>query len=222
MNVAYQGLTKASRFATIREMKRLYLDIETLPATPAFEPVVRELYEKIPDRSTTFDDYLRRTALSGNFGSILCIGYAIDDAPAEIFSGSEADQLGSFWEIAQSVDLFIGHNLLEFDLPFIVKRSMVHRLRPSLHLSFVRYRSNPIYDTKKEWDSWSNTPATSLDTLAKIFGYETSKQGIDGSQVYDFWKTGRLEEIYAYCQRDVELTRKIYKRLTFQEREADQ
>ncbi len=196
-------------------MKRLFLDIETLPAPEATADLVRGQFKKNPDRSATFEEFLRRTSLNPNFGQIFCIGYAFDDKPAVLLQGQEAKQLQKFWQLAADVDLFIGHSILEFDLPFIIKRSMVHRVKPTRTLSFARYHAEPIYDTKKEWDSWANVPATSLDMLAKILGYESSKQGIDGSQVYDFWLSGRHQEIYDYCKRDVELTRKIYRRLNF-------
>jgi predicted PolB exonuclease-like 3'-5' exonuclease len=203
-------------------MQRLFLDIETLPAPPELEPLVREQYARFNDRPTTFEEYHRRTALSGNFGRILCIGYAVNHESAEVLIGDESAQLRQFWQLAADFDQFIGHHILEFDLPFIIKRSIVHRVKPTKELSFSRHQSVPIFDTKKEWDSWSNTPATSLDTLAKLFGFQTSKQGIDGSQVYDFWQAGRFQEIYDYCKRDVELTRKIYHRLTFSEAEDGQ
>ena len=32
----------------------------------------------------------------------------------------------------------------------------------------------------------------------------------DGLQALAWWKEGRIEEIRAYCQRDVELTRAVY------------
>ena len=41
--------------------------------------------------------------------------------------------------------------------------------------------------------------------------------GVDGSQVYDFYLAGRLQEINAYCLRDVRVTRAIYRRMTFEE-----
>lgn len=198
-------------------MKRMFLDIETLPAPAELEELVRQQYEKTPDRAQSFGEYFRRTSLNANFGQILCIGYAQDEQPANVLEGDEPEQLRRFWEIAREIDQFIGHNILEFDLPFIMKRSIIHRVHPSRGLSFARYRTEPVYDTKKEWDSWANVPATSLDTLAKLFGYETSKKGIDGSQVYDFWLAGKRAEIEDYCKRDVELARQIFHRLTFTE-----
>jgi predicted PolB exonuclease-like 3'-5' exonuclease len=55
----------------------------------------------------------------------------------------------------------------------------------------------------------------SLDKLCKAFGIETPKGGIDGSKVWDYVKAGKIDEVAAYCARDVEATRKVYKRLTF-------
>ncbi|MEK7184045.1 MAG: ribonuclease H-like domain-containing protein, partial [Patescibacteria group bacterium] len=108
----------------------------------------------------------------------------------------------------------VGHNALDFDLPFIYKRSIVHSVKPSLQLSFEKFQISPIFDTMRVWDQWS-TPATGLDQLARILGLESSKQGIDGSQVYDYYLAGRTDEIYSYCKRDVELTRAIHRRLVF-------
>lgn len=196
-------------------MTTMVFDIETLPAPPELEPLVREQYNRTADRPDSFEDFHRKTALSGNYGRILCIAYAIDDQPVEVIIGDEKEILRGFWRVAKDVDRFVGHNLMDFDFPFIMKRSIILGIQPSRHISFARYRSDPIYDTQKEWGNWSNTPSTGLDALAKIFGYPTSKQGIDGSQVYDFWLRGRLDEIYTYCQRDVAVNRQVYRRMLF-------
>lgn len=193
-------------------MNKLFFDLETLPAGPETEPIVRELYEKFPDRRQTFEEYLRNTSLNSNFGRILCIGYALNDEPAQVLTGSEPDQLRGFWEVAKHADRLIGHNIVGFDLAFLFKKSMIHGIQPTLDLKPAEAR---IFDTKHVWDQWGGGAGSSLDTLAKLFGLESSKQGIDGSQVYDFYRAGKLKEIYAYCARDVELTRKIYQRLTF-------
>ena len=55
-----------------------------------------------------------------------------------------------------------------------------------------------------------------LDTLAKVFGLPTSKDEMDGSMVADYFKQGKIEEIKKYCMKDVELTRKVYYKMTFE------
>lgn len=194
----------------------IFLDIETLPAEPKHEPVLRELFARRPGRATSFDQYVRGTSLSGNWGRIFCVGLSVDDAPVTVLRGDEPTLLGQFWTQVEKADLFIGHNVMDFDLPFIYKRSTVHNVRPSRELSFARYRRDQIYDTMREWDNWANFN-TGLDQLAKILDLESSKQGIDGAQVYDYYLAGKYQEIYDYCAADVELTRKIYKRLVFEE-----
>ncbi|TSC93857.1 MAG: hypothetical protein CEN91_102 [Candidatus Berkelbacteria bacterium Licking1014_85] len=199
---------------------KIFLDIETIPVGKDKLAIANDHYKfliekkKINDKITE-EEFIRDTALSGDFGQILCIGFAKNNDPVEIISGDEKEMLKNFWIATGNCDLFIGHNLMNFDLPFIYKRSIIHGIRPTKDLSFARYRNFPIYDTMCEWNKWSNT-STSLDKLAKIFDLESSKQGIDGSQVYDFYLAGKSQEIYDYCKRDVELTRKIYKRLIFE------
>ena len=199
----------------------LFVDIETLPASVELEPVLRELYERRPGRSRTFDDYTRGTSLNPNWGQILCIGTALDEEAATIISGTESEMLASFWTKAQAATRIVGHNLIDFDLLFLWKRSVIQHVKPTR--SKQELSGEQIYDTMKEW---ACLPAgrgggaysyTGLHELAKIFGLESSKQGIDGSMIYDAYRAGRVQEIHDYCKRDVELTRQVYRRLTFQE-----
>ena len=104
---------------------------------------------------------------------------------------------------------------MDFDLRFIYQRSIVHKVRPTHNLSFARYRDYPIYDTMREWAKWCGA-TVGLEYLALALGIPTPKQGIDGSRVFEFYQQGRLDEIVKYCQRDVETTRLIYKRMIFE------
>jgi predicted PolB exonuclease-like 3'-5' exonuclease len=54
-----------------------------------------------------------------------------------------------------------------------------------------------------------------LEHLSLALGIPTPKEGVDGSQVFEFYRAGRIEEIVAYCKRDVETTRAVYKRMRF-------
>jgi len=202
---------------------KLFLDIETLPVAGDQLPIIKEFYEeakkkRAKDQKSTvsnFDNYMRNTSFQGEFGRIFCIGYAVDDQEVDCLSGDEKEILQKFWGIAKDANTFIGHNIMEFDLRFIYKRSIILGVRPSRDLSFARYRSEPIFDTMKEWEKWGAQGA-SLHKLSIALGIASPKEeGIDGSKVYDYFLAGKGEEIIRYCKRDVEATRAIYKRMTF-------
>jgi hypothetical protein len=219
-------------------MRKMFLDIETLPAQEDKHEILRFLYDKKKakknkkdecENETDFEQHLLGTSFDGAYGRILCIAYAIDDQPVEVLNGdgNEAGMLQKFWEIVDSISTpnrnpnwpdygvqFIGHNVMDFDLRFIYQRSIVNKIKPAYNLSFARYRDYPIYDTMKEWVKWANANV-GLESLALALGIPTPKDDIDGSQVYDFWKEGKTKEICEYCKRDVECTREVYKRMTF-------
>ena len=202
-------------------MNKLFFDIETLPAGKEKRKILAEIHKKrIADKKSekTFEEYLESTGFDGAFGRIACIGYALNEEPAKTFSKDEREMLKSFWKIAERTDLFIGFNAIDFDLRFIYQRSVILGVKPSRDLSFARYRNSPIYDVMWEWCKWDFQHKISLDVLAKALGLPSSKGGkVEGKSVARAYKEGKIEEICKYCEKDVELTRKIYKRMIFEE-----
>lgn len=202
-------------------MRTLFLDIETIPANDEERhAILREIHaKKLADGkkiTDNFEEYLAATSFDGAFGCIVCIGYAIDDSPAEVFYGDEKQVLRDFWEIAKSARLFVGFNNMDFDLRFIYQRSIVKGVPPTQNLSFARYRNDPIYDVMWEWRKWAREPSVSLDTLAKALGIPSSKGGeIEGKDVWKAYQQGRIAEICEYCKKDVEVTRAIYRKMVF-------
>jgi len=207
----------------------IFLDIETIPAEESNKKAALDLILKKKQRygkevdlgKENMEQLYRDTAISGDFGRIFCIGYALEDGQVQIISGEEKKILEEWWKVAAKGDCFIGHNIMEFDLRFIYKRSIVNRIKPSakhLNLYFARYRNFPIFDTMREWEKWSNSYIT-LDALAKVLQLPSSKDGgIKGSQVFDFFLAGKYKEIYEYCKRDVELVRQAYNRMLFKDK----
>jgi hypothetical protein len=75
------------------------------------------------------------------------------------FHLDEARTLRGFWSQLRGAherrDIVVGHNVYEFGLSFLWKRSVIQRVRRSARLSFARYRSRPVFDTMKEWELWA-------------------------------------------------------------------
>ena len=201
-------------------MIRLFFDIETIPSAEEHREIHNEILRKKSNGKTDIEIH-EDTSFEGTFGRICCIGVIKEDERGimqkEVFSGTEKEILTKFWQVAAGVHRFIGHNIWGFDLPFIYKRSVIHNVKPRLDISFARYRNTPIYDTLQEWELWNFGKSQKLDTLAKVLGLPSSKDDMDGSMVWQSYKDGRLDEICKYCMKDVELTRKVYYKMTFEE-----
>lgn len=205
-------------------MRKIFLDIETLPPDA-------ETMEARASLESCDDNEFRKLALKAEKGRVLTIGVIIEengevtrqglfgrDRSTGKFHVDEAKTLRGFWnligDIREGKDLLIGHNILDFDLPFLYKRSIINRVKPP-KISFRRYQRNPIFDTMWEWSLWAHR--ISLNDVAEAIGVQSSKTGdIDGSQIYDYYNAGRHEEIALYCMRDVECTREVFYCINFE------
>ena len=210
-------------------MIKLFFDIETIPCSDEDkEKFLEVLRKKNSNKEKDEEELFENMSFDGAFGRICCIGY-IKERDGEVIaegvvSGEDVPAgrqenkiLSTFWEVAQDVHQFIGHNIYEFDLPYIYKRSLINSVKPRYDISFARYRNTPIYDTMREWDLWGDPrKAVSLDLLASVFGLKSSKDEMDGSKVWPYFQEGRLEEIKKYCMNDVVLSRQVYYKMTSQ------
>lgn len=166
----------------------------------------------------------KKTALSAtNGGQILMVGAAVGGGDPIVIMGTDEaatllafnDWLGGVYEAGHfGLPSFVGHNVLDFDLPFIFRRYAILGIKP--HAAFPvmpsRY-SDRAYDTMTQWAGFGGR--ISLDDLSHALGIG-GKGDIDGSQVYDYWAAGRIDELVEYCKNDVRLTRAAWERMTFQ------
>jgi len=194
-------------------MKIFFFDIETVPTDKSLED--NGLLE--PQIKLDEAEIIKKLSLSAATAKIICLCYAIEPSVSgtvEVLKGEETDIIKNFWKIVPDCNLFVGHNILDFDLRFIYQRSVIHQIKPSRDIPFTRFRNAPIYDTMHEWSKWGREHA-SLDSLSKALGIPSPKENLDGSKVYPYYRAGKLPEIIDYCKRDVESVRAVYKRLTF-------
>lgn len=221
--------------------RKIFLDIETLPPQEELrDEVMQRVLDEVQQKGEPVseqelarlaDERFRSLALQGEAGRILTIGLIIEEAgqikqqgllgrerETRRFHLDEARTLQAFWNLVRSFDMyrdvFIGHNILDFDLPFILKRSIIHRVQPSLALPFRRFQQQPIYDTMWEWGCWRQK--VKMQELAQALGLDSPKtEEMDGGRVYDAYRQGWHEEIARYCMRDVEAARAAFYRLNF-------
>ena len=199
-------------------MNTMFLDIETIPVDGKKHPILKELYNRSKNNGKnvgTFEEYIAQTSFDGAFGQIICLGWAMGDEKVQSITGSEEEIIKKFWELAEKADLFVGYNLLDFDLRFIYQRSVILGIKPTREIPLKYYSNSPVYDVMWEWVKWKK-PATSLHNLAKAMDIPSSKDGgIEGKDVAKAYADRKIKEIALYCERDVEVTRQIYKKLTF-------
>ena len=211
---------------------KLFLDIETLPtnSNEKIDYVVKNI--KAPGnykKQEAIDKYIAierksvvsNTALSGIFGEVYMIGYAIDDSPVRVIrEASEGDTIAQFIEDISSKGLIddfgyckatiVGHNAEDFDVPFLSQRMMVNQFKPLYHHA----TSAKIDDTMKMFACGRYKQFYKLEALCLAFGLPCSAGNMDGSKVAQYYAEGRHDEVMKYCGGDVEDMRRVYYAMT--------
>jgi DNA polymerase elongation subunit (family B) len=124
----------------------------------------------------------------------------------------EKEILEKFWELATHYDQFITFNGHSFDCPFVMIRSAINKVRPTVQLMGYRFGDKPHLDI---YDKITNYGAVrfkrSLHLWCQAFGIESPKdQGITGHEVGQYFKDKRCREIALYCVGDIKSTAKLY------------
>ena len=100
-----------------------------------------------------------------------------------------------------------GHNIKEFDIPFLCRRMVINQIRfpPVLDISGKKpWQTSHILDTMDMWRFGDYKNYTSLDLLAATLNIASPKDDIDGSMVGTiYWKDDDIDRIVNYCQKDV-------------------
>jgi len=169
------------------------------------------------------DELYAKSAFDGTFSRIVCIGLLEFSDQMEArsavawYGANERELLRQFWaRLAQDrPTLFITHNGLGFDFPFIRKRSIINQVKPSLDINLAKFRTEPVYDTMAIWSNWDTRGWVKLDVLARALQVET-KSG-SGGQVAEMWEKGQGLELARYCLQDTYVTYACYCRMNFRQ-----
>ena len=213
----------------------LLFDIETVPQAPSFDELDAEsqflfrqkLAKTMPEELSDEEKYGKKAGILAEFGKIICISLAIFEVGADgsralrmqTLSGhDEVEILRSFTVFCDSIHRripnfqFAGHNVREFDIPYICRRLLINRLSLPVYLQLHDKKPWEVrmFDTLSWWKFGDYKNYVSLHLLASVLGIPSSKSDIDGSQVREvYYVQNDLPRIAAYCRRDVVVTANI-------------
>ena len=136
---------------------------------------------------------------------------------AEKVSGARSNQsekimISKFWSAALSAyndgNILAGHNIKNFDLPYLVRRSFKLGLCVPSELRPERSRFWPyfFFDTMEEWSMGDNQRRISLDRLARHLGLEgKSGSGKGFSKLYQSDQAAALD----YLKQDLKVSASV-------------
>ena len=127
-------------------------------------------------------------------------------------SYSEEKMLRHFWEYSKKADAVITFNGRNFDIPFLMMRSAILKVKPTRNFIRKRYDNKSHIDLLDKFTQYGITKKFNLDFYCQAFGIESPKShGVSGMDVKELYNAGKIKEIATYCGHDVEATYKLYK-----------
>jgi len=216
----------------IKPDKLLFIDIETCGCYSTLEELgdsdntLFNLWNKIGDsyfrrhypedeRMSSGELFKKYAGLLPEFGRIVCVsaGFIVgEDRKIQSFTqGGEGDILKETATLLNRVYKLkfslCGHNIKTFDLPYLGKRMLINKIKPSPIMP--SYDTKPweikALDTKELWNFGSYKGLSALHLVCSVLGLDTPKDGkVDGSNIHkSYYTDNNLSEIKEYCEKDV-------------------
>jgi 3'-5' exonuclease len=222
----------------------LLLDIETVPQQPDFSLLGKYWQQLWVEKASRYPfagnlspeaAYTERAGIWAEFGKIICIstGFYYRDKGKRnclqlntLYGHDEKKLLEAFIEKTgqfshkKKIFKFAGHNIKEFDIPFICRRLTAHQLKlpEFLQLNGQKPWEVNITDTLSWWKFGDHKNYTSLKLLAAVLGLPPAKEDMDGSQVKQvYYQEQNLAKIAEYCAGDVETSARVILKLRNEE-----
>ena len=225
--------------------KYLYFDVETSSGYESYDELLLKnqrlafLWNKIckyyrdtfPDLSEASESkiYEEKYPLEPEFAKVVCISFgSFDEDGLERFISfngeNEIDILSKANKVFNNAYIkgwkLCGHNIKAFDVPCLGKRMLYQSINPSPNIQIWDKKpwEIPYIDTSEvfSFGSWVQQKYLSLDLVSCMFGVESPKGSMDGSQVSNvFWKEKNHDKIKEYCENDVLTVMEIMKKSCF-------
>ncbi len=222
----------------IKPENLLLIDIETVPLSRNYAELnnnMQKLWDKkslLIDRENenTESTFAERAGIYAEFGKIICIGLGYFVKKGNTYSlkikslngENEKEILSQFGQVCNKFfrntgKQFCGHNIREFDIPYICRRSFINQIGLPEVLTDLQNKKpweNPMLDTLQFWKFGEYKNFTSIELLSNVLGIESPKDDIDGGDVARvYWEENNLGRIVKYCNKDIVTIAQVLMRL---------
>jgi 3'-5' exonuclease len=222
----------------IRLDNLLLINIETVPLQPTFselDPQWQQLWTEkmqyhLSEEQTPDSLYPQKAGLMAEFGRIVCISMAYfrRDAPdfqlriKSFYHDDEKTLLQNMMTALNELEdinkrlNFTGHNIKEFDIPFLSRRLLINDIPLPPYLDFQNMRpwEVQLIDTFQYWRFGDYKNFTSLKLLAAALNVPAGADALDGNKVGTMYYAEKdLTRIVAACQNDVITVANVVRRL---------
>ncbi len=229
-----------------KELKNiLFLNIATVSLRSSLDKIsaVEKKFWKVKSKRFSADgrtlngedlntSYLQKAGLFAEFSKVVCIsvGYVFskegqaDRLKVKSFYGhdekivlSQLCQLLISNSIVPKTHFFTGHNIKEFDVPFLARRMILHQIQlPEMfRISGKKpWQIRHLKDSMQMWrfGDWKNY--TSLRLLAFALGLEMDNDHNGGAHLSEWYHLQNgLHKIVSHCEEDLVLAVQVFLKL---------
>lgn len=219
----------------------LFIDIETVPIVQQFDSLperlqtewtkkAKHLKSSINENADAASLFKEKGGIFSEFSKVVCIGIGSlhlheDGWKMRLKSLVNHDEKVLLKELCEVLTKFneyysnfrfCGHNVKEFDIPFLCRRMIINGLGlpECMQLSGKKPWEIAHLDTLELWRFGDYKHFTSLSLLAAVLDIPSPKEDIDGSMVASvYWNENDLERIGRYCMLDVLTAARVFLKL---------
>lgn len=220
-------------------MRRLVLDIETVGCsleelTESQREFVLRYAEKEKDddiKASKTEEAIRYLSLYPFTAKIVALGlldiksgkslvlykgegnekWVNDEKQITYVEMTEEKIIRKFWDLMNDTELVITFNGKVFDIPFLILRSAMFKIKPTKNLTSGKYGSKYHIDLLEKLTFYGTVKKFNLDFYCTAFGIPSPKaRGIDGMEVKNLYESGHIKDIAIYCADDILATHKLY------------
>jgi len=192
-------------------------DLETIPDESKIDIFPLKLNTRLVDPQKIAEDKTKKEAtrdkdmgLDPNFGKICCCSFRDKDKTSTLLSESESELIMEIWNVLANYQQFVTFDGNRFDVPFLIKRSWLLDIYPTVKIDNKKYYTGNHLDLRVILNNWNDYATGTLDFYCQLKLGRGKAGGMDGSMVYPLWQERKLEKIKEYSTDEIELLWELF------------